>query len=358
MAFSNLQINRLHDKALPPHRIDLRLAEILYGIGVRMKLQAYRQGWKKPHRLPVPVISVGNLTTGGTGKTPVVMALAQHLEESGLRVAVLSRGYGARHKTKYRIASHPDYGDEAFLISQVLQEGRVFIGPDRVYTGQCVIRDFLPDIIVLDDGFQHIRLHRDLNIMLVDGTLGFGNGHLLPAGPLREPLSQLCRADWILTTKAITSDVEATINASLDRFACGKPINIASCPFSPVGLLQGNAPGLLPLDHFANQPLLLVSGIARPESFETTVQNRLRATISRHLAFPDHHDYTAADWSGIKAVLREQPTLMVLTTDKDWVKLRLVLPEDWQSRFYRLEIRPVFDWSRLLAGLSLPVEAG
>ena len=186
----------------------LFLLSIPYGWAVRIKALLYHLGIKRSKHLPCPVISVGNLTVGGTGKTPLVMALAKGLTQRGVRVAILTRGY-KRRKASGTVASDgqsillspQESGDEPTLMSQTLRDIPVLVGKDRAATGQIALDRFHVDALLLDDGYQHLQLCRDLNILLIDSTLGFGDRYLLPRGILREPLSHLGRANLLLFTK-------------------------------------------------------------------------------------------------------------------------------------------------------------
>ncbi|MHB8070261.1 MAG: tetraacyldisaccharide 4'-kinase, partial [Desulfobaccales bacterium] len=170
----------------------------VYGLGARTRRSLYVRGWLKPKRLPAPVISVGNLTVGGTGKTPIVACLAQLLQSQGKKVAILSRGYGGTAKGVTCISDGqgiyqkpPQVGEEAYWLARALPGVAVYTAPARYAAGLAAWRDLQPDFFVLDDGFQHFQLHRDLDVVLLDAEAPFGNGCLLPRGPLREPVATL-----------------------------------------------------------------------------------------------------------------------------------------------------------------------
>lgn len=169
----------------------------LYGLGARGRRTFYDRGWVRPKHLPCPVLSIGNLVAGGTGKTPLTAFLAQHLRAAGCRVAILSRGYGGRASGINVVSDGqriflkpPQAGDEACLLAQKLPGIPVVTGADRFQAGLQAWERFHPDLFLLDDGFQHFQLYRDLDVVLLDAARPFGNGRLLPRGPLREPISR------------------------------------------------------------------------------------------------------------------------------------------------------------------------
>ena len=271
---------------------------VLLGVLSALRRQLYRAGWLKAARVPVPVIVVGNVLAGGSGKTPVVMTLVEHFVTRGLKVGVISRGYGRLTHDCREVTldcAVTDVGDEPALIKHTTHVP-VFVAARRIEAARALLARY-PDtqVILSDDGLQHLALHRDLEICVFDNR-GVGNGFLLPAGPLREPWPR--RVDWVLHTgtSAAFAGFKATRTmASLARRADGStvPLIDLKCP-----------PG---------RPLMALAAIAKPEDFFTMLRAQ-GLTLARTLALPDHDDFNG--WVGSNS---EGHTL--LCTEKDAVKL-------------------------------------
>lgn len=246
----------------------LVVASRLFGLLVVMRLFAYSTGIAKSYRAAIPVLSVGNLTVGGTGKTPVVDHLVQRALMSGQRVAVVSRGYGGQRKSGTALVSdgrgtlHDDaylYGDEPVLLARRNRDAMVIVARKRS-EGVMLAEKLGAELVILDDGFQHLRLSRDLDIVLLDSRSPFGNGHLLPAGPLREPVASLARADLVILTHNKGADlagldIEQPVLFSSLRFSDtltslqGEPIRgmmLFRCAVLPLRELPGRKPSLPP----------------------------------------------------------------------------------------------------------------
>lgn len=350
MAFSQIQIHSLHYDPKAPISRFLRVCEKLYRWAVCLRLWAYQNQILKTHRLSVPVISVGNLTTGGTGKTPVVIALAKVLESKGLKVAVLTRGYHSEVDVEMHEADDPRFGDEPYLIQQHLsRKSKVYVGKNRVTTGQHVEQIFRPDVVLLDDGFQYLNLHRDLNILLVDGEHGFGNHHLLPSGPLREPLSSVYRADWVLFTKHVDTEEQAKIKDLLETLNTSQTLKFDYCPFAVTALILVKTQKTEPFEALHGKHVFLLSGIAQPQSFETMVKANIpECVILNHFIFPDHYVYPTESLKSVEESMRGDPKALLLTTEKDWVKLKHKLSPQLHERTRLLRVEPQFDWEPLL----------
>jgi tetraacyldisaccharide 4'-kinase len=310
-----------------------------YGAAVSLRAFLYRSGFFKAERLPCPVISVGNLTAGGTGKTPVVMVLAEGLMKRGVAAAILSRGYGGTRlggacvSDGRKVLLGPrEAGDEPFLMANRLPGIPVYVGRDRVASGRRALKETGVRGLVLDDGFQHLRLHRDLNILLVDGRAGFGDGHLLPRGILREPLSQLRRADLFVITKADEAGTEASPEILLRKIRPEVPIfhgaYEALSLVSPGGQTE-------PVEALRGRKGIALSGIADPGSFSSLLR-RCGMDVAEEIAYPDHHPYTEEE---VGALVEKYRGAWVVTTEKDMVKLSNLQIESLFVRALRIGMR-------------------
>lgn len=285
----------------------------LFMLLVGLRRAAYRWGWLKSENLPVPVIVVGNLAVGGSGKTPVVIWLAQALAGRGFRPGILSRGYGGRVQGPCPVVpdSQPEeVGDEPVLLA--LRTGcPVWIGRDRVAVGQALLSSHpAVDVLITDDGLQHLRLRRTAEVVVMDDAMT-GNGWMLPAGPLREPLSRAASASLVIGNGGLAAPIRARLRA---------------VPYVAMRLVPGEFHRLgdpcrrRGADTFHGQPLRAIAGIGHPRRFFATLEalGLHPAIIS---AFPDHHAYTAAD-------LATEAGTALLMTEKDAVKCRALAPAD------------------------------
>ena len=299
----------------------LRTAAVPHAAVVRARNAAYEHGAKRVHDAGVPVISVGNLTCGGTGKTPVVADLANRLLGAGRRPAVLSRGY--------RTLPGEGANDEKLLLDALLPGVPHVQNPDRAAGAAVAVGDHHADCLVLDDGFQHRRLRRDLDVVLVDATAPFGpgsldrpgcRGRLLPAGLLREPPSSLRRAGVILLTRcdAVSDDARARIDAALARHAPGVPVVPVSFPPSR---LVGVGGASKPLAWARGRRLAAFCGVGNPAAFRATV-DALGGEPAGFTAFPDHHAHSPAEVAAVCGAAASAGADAVLCTEKDLVKLR------------------------------------
>jgi tetraacyldisaccharide 4'-kinase len=274
----------------------------------------YRKCLLNADRAPIPVVSVGNILMGGSGKTPFVIYLAELLHTNGFKVAVVSRGYRGTNNSPYLVVGDGESeeprvpphvaGDEPFLIAERLPFVPVLVGRQRIHPVTAASQLFAADVVVLDDGFQHLPLRRDLDIVIVNGT----EDAMFPLGRLREPISALRRAD-----AAVLTSNTARVSEKVSPFLEGKPVFRARTEaIGLVGLSGMSAPADL-----AGHDVVLVSGIANPERFGDLARE-LGWKVVRHVRFPDHHAYRDAELSRI---LSEAGSSPVVFTEKDWVKL-------------------------------------
>ncbi len=300
----------------------LYLVSIPYGWIVRLRSVLYASGLLQTKQLPCPVISVGNITAGGTGKTPLVMALARELGDRGIPVAILSRGYKGEQTSEVVVSdgqrirlSCGEAGDEPYLMAKRLKGIPVLIGKDRFFSGRVALQRFGVRGAVLDDGFQRLQLHRDLNILLVDSTIGFGDGHLLPRGILREPLAHLRRADLFMLTKVEDREACQPLERLLRRIHPSAPIFHSR--YEPSGLV-GPGEEWEEVESLKGKNVLVLSGIADPLSFSSLLK-KCGMKVIKETAFPDHHRYTRSDIASLEEAA--QGVDWIVTTEKDLVRL-------------------------------------
>jgi tetraacyldisaccharide 4'-kinase len=280
-----------------------------YGIAASLKNGRYSNG-KNVTKVAVPVISVGNITTGGTGKTPMVAWLARWLREQDIRVTLISRGYGAEEGSR---------NDEAMELELQLPDVPHLQNPDRVEAAQIAIDEFECQVILLDDGFQHRRIHRDLDIVLIDAVEPFGFGHLLPRGLLREPLSGLGRADVIALSRAdaVSEQRRNEILEETRRYTNETPwIDVIHRPQK----LLNSSGSSSEIANLQEKSIGAFCGIGNPEGFRHTLEScNLKAASFR--AFPDHFSYQRDDVESIADWARENQVEALVCTRKDLVKL-------------------------------------
>jgi tetraacyldisaccharide 4'-kinase len=307
-------------------RLALRAAALPYGAAVRLRNLAYDRGWRRAERAAVPVVSVGNLTVGGTGKTPCVEYVARLYRERGLRVAVLSRGYG----------SDAGPNDEALVLEENLPDVPHLQGADRAALARAAVEELESEVLVLDDGFQHRRLARDLDLVLLDATDPWGGDRLLPRGLLREPPSALRRASAVILTRCdqVPAEARERLRQRVARLALGVPV--AETNHRPVGLVNSDDDEA-PLDLLREGPVAAFCGVGNPEAFRRTLAD-LGADVCAFRAYPDHHAYTRADVDDLRAWVRSAaPGRIAVTTQKDLVKLRL--PRLGERPLWALRVR-------------------
>jgi tetraacyldisaccharide 4'-kinase len=296
----------------------------LYGLGAGLRRTLYARGVLRAKKLPAPVVSVGNLTVGGTGKTPLVACLARLWQGRGQRVAILSRGYGGQHcgvtcisDGQHIYQKPPEVGEEPYWLARTLPGVAVYTGACRYAAGLAAWEEFRPDLFLLDDGFQHFQLHRDLDLVLLDAAAPFGNGFLLPRGPLREPLTALAAAQGLILTRFDREHHQAQL-ATIQRTFPDKPVFTATiAPVRAASYPPGQAEAPAALRH---RPLLAFAGLARPEVFASALQD-LGVDLKGRQIFPDHHTYTPQNLDRLTEAALALGAEGLITTSKDWARL-------------------------------------
>ena len=299
-----------------------------YAVGSYFRLKAYEIGILERKKAKVPVISVGNITVGGTGKTPVTIDLAKTLLAKGRRPAILSRGYRRKSDKAHTVvsdgsgavlASQEEAGDEPFMMAETVPNAVIISGSKRRVSADIAVDDYGCDCIVLDDGFQHLPLIRDVDVVLIDYYDNLHNEALLPAGRLREPLSALARASHIVITKVPLDPDQNRIERIEKMVRKYNP----NCNFYACRFLSGNYKTTSgeSTDKPKGKKALAICGIARPEQFHRTV-SEAGFEVEEFFDFPDHHDYSTADVDRIISRAESSGVKVILTTDKDMVKLR------------------------------------
>lgn len=298
----------------------------LYGLAMKSRASLYARGLLRQHTLPCRVISIGNLTVGGTGKTPVVIALASALRDRGRRVGVVSRGYkrsGADAIVEVSdgrsvLGDPGETGDEPLLIAQRCPGVPVVVGADRPAAGQRLIDRYRIDTLIMDDGYQHMALRRDTDILVLDGSVPFGNGHLLPRGRLREPLSAIVRATAVLVTRASQGGRLDELKAAVRAVAPEAPIWVTD--FAPSAVVQVGGSSTMEPSALKGERVLAVSGIGNPASFRTLLE-AAGVVVADYCVFPDHHAYSREDVLEVRQAAERAGAGRIVTTEKDAVKL-------------------------------------
>lgn len=318
----------------------LYLLSLPYGGVVRTRSFFYSHGLLRTKTLPCPVISIGNIAVGGTGKTPLVMALAKGLRDKGNPVAILSRGYKGT-KTSEPIVSDgktiflspEESGDEPFLMAKACQGIPVLIGKNRFVNGRIALQRFGVKGLLLDDGFQHLPLYRDINILLIDSHIGFGDHTLLPRGILREPLSHLRRAHLFLLTKVEDLETCQPLERKIHEIHPSSPVFHSH--YEPVSLV-GPQEEQEELYSLKGKKILALSGIANSNYFSSMLR-KCGMKIVKEAIFPDHHLYTTKDLSSIEE--KSKRVDCIVTTEKDMVKLKKLNMDHLPIRALRIEVK-------------------
>lgn len=324
------------------------LAAGLYGLGVRLRLWSYRSHLLPTRRLPVKVVSIGNLVVGGTGKTPHAASLALYLQKKGCKTAVVSRGYRGTKMKKGAVISDgrailgtvEEGGEEPYWLAQKCSGIPVVIGRDRHRSGLVCVHQWQSEWIVLDDGFQHIQLERDIDILLVAGHRPFGEGHLLPLGTLREPIKEINRADIIVITHAERLDpaVRMDLASRIHSLTPSTPVFFSQ--HKPTILWIFPAKEVLPLSWLKGKRILAFCGLAEPESLAFSL-NQLGADLVKLVKFPDHYYYQDKDKRSLESQSRSLAIDILVTTEKDVLKLGTWQATDLQILVLGIEVEVV-----------------
>jgi tetraacyldisaccharide 4'-kinase len=294
-------------------RFFLGVAAQLYSTVIGLRNLLYSKGWLKTHQVNAVVVSVGNITVGGTGKTPLVIWLCKFLQQKEVRCAILTRGYKATKNLKLKTKN---YSDEPAILAESCPQAKVIVNPNRVEGADEAVNNFGAKVLIMDDGFQHRRLGRDLDIVTIDGTCPFGYGKVLPAGLLREPVAALKRADAVVLTRCDqTTEVELTqLEGKLQQvnpdMIIARSIHAPVCAKSPEHKE-------ISLKELKDKKIFAYCGIANPDAFLNTIKNT-EANLVGSKIYNDHHHYTDSDIVGILEEARHFKADLVLSTQKDW----------------------------------------
>ncbi len=348
-------INNERGKVLSLFRSLFFIVSRFYYLAIKVRWLIYKLGVVHKTRLPCPVISVGNITWGGTGKTPAVIMIARLFQEMGKRVAVLSRGYRRRKRKdkksdivvvsdgKKVILSSREAGDEPYLLSKNLPDVPIIVGKNRIESGKYAIDRFATQVLVLDDGFQYWPLKRNIDIVTIDSLNPYGNGYLIPRGQLREPISHLLRADIFLLTRTnfVSREDLDRIIGNLERLNPSSIIlESVHCPKYLRGYFSGEKKGL---DFIKDRRVVAFSSIGNPHSFEKTIEG-LGAKIVKTFKFPDHYNYGLSDLQEIESICStdlEKGEPIAITTEKDEVRLERVISSEADKVFWEVWILKV-----------------
>jgi tetraacyldisaccharide 4'-kinase len=326
----------------------------IYGIFVKARNACYRRGIFRTQHVGVPVVSIGNLTSGGTGKTPLVEWTARELAALGRQVCVLTRGYGRDNPGRRVVASNgkellanaAQTGDEAFMLAEKLMgEAAVICDADRASAARWAIENLGSNVFVLDDAFQHQRIARNLNILAVDATNPWGNRRCLPSGILREPLSELSRADCVIITRA-DSPGSGQLQDEIEKIHPGMPVLLSRMKHTELREVRADS-AIMDSDETRSLPFGAFCGIGNAESFFNLLRREGYA-VSYKRSFRDHYKFSQADVSEVVREAEAKGAQALLTTSKDATKLRSL---DFGLPCYAAEIEIEIDNAEVLRQL-------
>lgn len=320
--------------------IILRPISILYRLGLTVRNLLFEVNVFSSVQLNAKVISVGNVTVGGTGKTPCVESVAQLLKEKGYRVAVLSRGFGRRARGIVVVsdgdkvnATVEQTGDEPMVLAKNLSGIPVIVGKNRAETGQLAIQNWQVDVLLLDDAFHNRKVKKDFDIVVMDSTNLWGNGRVLPAGPLREPLHGLQRADTIILSRVNERQGRDEYIHWIRRLSSAKLFSAVHKPVHFVSIPDNKR---LELSQFKNKRGIAFAGIGNPDSFQYTLRS-VGVNLVDFMAFHDHHRYKPKDFKKIFQRVEMKEAEVLVTTEKDYVRLPLHWNPPIQTIYLKIE---------------------
>jgi tetraacyldisaccharide 4'-kinase len=311
---------------IPAVKVLLGVPACLYGAVGLLRSDLYRRGMLKERTLPCYVISVGNITSGGVGKTPMTLYLAALIRGWGYRVAVISRGYRGKAETTGGVVSDltgirmdaETAGDEPYLMATALKGTPVLVGKNRYLSGMIAIERFNTEVVILDDAFQHLSLFRNLNLVLLDSIAPFGNRHIIPRGALREPLSGLKRSHALILTRSAENTLHPDVQSlKIPNFTAFHEPFISGRISAGMTAAEGDCRPIL--NRFDGEKIFAFSGIARNVDFFKTLE-KMGAKVVGVRAFGDHHSYTSADIRDISHAALSAGADIVATTEKDAVR--------------------------------------
>ena len=295
-------------------RLLLRIISLFYSIIVRTRNFLYNAQILKSNKVNALIICIGNITTGGTGKTPLVVWLCNFLHDKDIRTAILTRGYKA-HKGKF--------SDEPAILAQSCPDCRILINSNRTESAQKAISQHNAQVLVMDDGFQHRKLHRNLNIVTIDSTCPFGYGKILPAGLLREPATAIKRAQAAIITRSDLVSETKLIQITEKIKKINPDIVIANAMHKPVCVKLIEKPKL-DLEHLKTKRIFAFSGIGNPDGFLKTIK-KLELNLIESKSYNDHYNYTQQDAEDIYQRAAYVNADLILSTQKDWTKIALLM---------------------------------
>ncbi|MFY9609787.1 MAG: tetraacyldisaccharide 4'-kinase [Blastocatellia bacterium] len=319
----------------------------IYELGVRLRVAAYETEYLKLKRVGPIVISIGNITFGGVGKTPLVEFIARYLKAEGHEVAILTRGYGRRSRGM-RVLNDPredrastetsqrEVGDEPLMLARALPDVPVIVNGDRFEGGRWAERELNADVLILDDAYQHLALGRDMNLLLIDATDPFGGFEMAPFGRLREPLYGIKRADAVIVTRADRPFDQAQTNAIIKHF-CGGQVPVMYVYSAISGLRHLVSGEVYEAREFASWNTALMCAIGNPHAFADDILQAGMNIVSENF-FRDHHDFTQQDFDQVLKSARDLGADAIVTTEKDAVRLEGIVLGDFPVYAAQLKI--------------------